>query len=375
MSKELTTQANAALVNWDDQKMQLQIKESFGKGLSDTEWTLFLNMGRATKLNPFLREIWAVKFGTNPVSVFIGRDGYRRSAQNNPEYEYHYCDAVYSNDEFVVTKGEVTHTYNLKDRGTLVGAYCIVKRRNATIAAMNYVELSEYMQAFGVWKTKKATMIKKVAEAQGLRASFQELFAGTYEESEKWEETQETVQKEAREQVAPVAASVLADKMITKDQLQELKSMWTTYANAAEIEQKDYAAKGSEKLIALFGKTKLTDLTHEEANKFMETLITETDILQSLAPKSEKKTEEPILATETVPIEPDMITPEQTKKLHAVWREYCEATGIPATKTTSERKKLMKQMFKVDSSTEMTTEQASAFIDKISFDLQKSETF
>jgi hypothetical protein len=53
---------------------------------------------------------------------------------------------------------------------------------------MNYVDFKEYVQSFGVWKTKPATMIKKVAEAQGLRGAFQELFAGTYEESENWKE-------------------------------------------------------------------------------------------------------------------------------------------------------------------------------------------
>jgi hypothetical protein len=49
---------------------------------------------------------------------------------------------------------------------------------------INYIETKEYDTKQSVWNTKKATMSKKVAEAQGLRSNFQELFAGTLEESE-----------------------------------------------------------------------------------------------------------------------------------------------------------------------------------------------
>lgn len=189
----MESQQKADLLNWDDQEKQAQIKEMFGNNLTPIEWSLFLQIGKSTGLNPFLREIWAVKYGNSAASIFIGRDGYRRSAQNHPEYEYHFADAVYSNDTYKVVNGEVTHEYclgkiSVKDRGTLIGAYCVVKRKSASRPAITFVDLKEYLQTFGVWKTKPATMIKKVAEAQALRASFQELFAGTYEESEDWKE-------------------------------------------------------------------------------------------------------------------------------------------------------------------------------------------
>lgn len=155
--------------------------------LTTGEFKTFVEIGRATGLNPFLREIWAVKYKNNPASIFIGRDGYRKSAQTHKDYEHHTVDAVYDNDEFEFMDGKVRHKYNLKDRGSLVGAYCIVQRKGAKLPAFNYVEYGEYKQPFGVWIQKPATMIKKVAEAQGLRGSFQELFAGTYEESENWQ--------------------------------------------------------------------------------------------------------------------------------------------------------------------------------------------
>lgn len=172
---------------WNDQTQLAQVKEQYGKGLTVPEWNLFLTIGRATGLNPFLREIYAVKYGGNPASIFIGRDGYRRSAQQHKEYEWHTCDAVYSNDQFEVQDGKVAHKFDLKNRGELIGAYCLVKRKSAEVPMYNFVEFKEYNTKKSIWLGKPATMIKKVAEAQGLRAAFQELFAGTHEESEDFE--------------------------------------------------------------------------------------------------------------------------------------------------------------------------------------------
>lgn len=91
---------------------------------------------------------------------------------------------MYSKDEFKISQGDIVHNYSLNDRGALVGAYCSVKRKSAAKPVFVYVELSEYNTGKSLWLTKKATMIKKVAEAQGLRMAFQELFAGTYDEDE-----------------------------------------------------------------------------------------------------------------------------------------------------------------------------------------------
>lgn len=179
-----------ALVNvWDDKEVLEQVKKTFANNLTEMEFMTFLRMGKATGLNPFLREIWAVKYGTGAAQIFIGRDGYRKVAQDHREYDYHQVDAVYSNDKFVITNGDVTHEYTLTDRGNLIGAYSIVKRKGSSKALFNFVSFKEYYNDKSpIWKDKPATMIKKVAEAQGLRGAFQGLFAGTYSDSENWKE-------------------------------------------------------------------------------------------------------------------------------------------------------------------------------------------
>jgi len=46
------------------------------------------------------------------------------------------------------------------------------------------VTMDEYNLRQGLWNSKPETMIKKVAEAQALRQSFQDLLAGTYSDAE-----------------------------------------------------------------------------------------------------------------------------------------------------------------------------------------------
>jgi len=183
----MTTSQNTSMALWNEQSSVQEIKKLYAPNLNENEFKIFLNIGKSTGLNPFLREIWAVKYGQNPASIFIGRDGYRKSAQSDEDYDYHVADAVYSKDEFKVEDGIAKHNYSLSDRGVLVGAYCAVKRKSSSKPNFVYVELKEYTTGQSLWAKKPATMIKKVAEAQGLRMTFQELFAGTYEESENWQ--------------------------------------------------------------------------------------------------------------------------------------------------------------------------------------------
>jgi phage recombination protein Bet len=187
MSTALSLVKQQELSIWEAPTKLSEIRKLFAPKHTDVEFEFFVGLGKALDLNPFTREIWSVKYGDSPAQNFVGRDGYRKNAQRNPQYDYHQCDAVYENDTFKITKGEVEHSYTLSNRGKLVGAYCIVKRRSAEKPTYVFVELSEYSTGKSLWHPtsgKPATMIKKVAEAQCLRACFQELFAGTYCEEE-----------------------------------------------------------------------------------------------------------------------------------------------------------------------------------------------
>lgn len=177
---------NRVLNMWENDKQLLEVRKIVcDKPLSDMEFGLLVQLGKGTGLNPFLKEIWAIKYSpSTPAQIFIGRDGYRKAAQRQPDYEYHQVNAVYSKDEFRITNDEILHNYGFSNRGELIGAYCIVKRKSSCRPTYVMVSMTEYHQNQGVWKSKPETMIKKVAEAQALRQSFQEALAGTYLEEE-----------------------------------------------------------------------------------------------------------------------------------------------------------------------------------------------
>lgn len=185
MNTALATKTDDALEMWSDNKSLGEIKEIFCPLLTDSEFKAFIGLGRATGLNPFLREIDAIKYDKTKAAQFvIRRDGYRKSAQRNPDYEFHRVAAIYSNDVFENDNGVINHKYKFSDRGHLLGAYCMVKKRSASQPIYVDVLLSEYDKKQSCWGNMKETMIKKTAESQCFRAAFQEIFAGSVSEEE-----------------------------------------------------------------------------------------------------------------------------------------------------------------------------------------------
>lgn len=184
MSNELQVNSNHMQL-WDDKASLEKVRVLFAPTLSANEFEFFVGLGAAHNLNPFKREIWAVKYDKNqPAQVFIGRDGYRKIAQSHHEYDYHQADSIYENDDFKVINGEINHSYSFMNRGKLVGAYCIARRKSSSRAAYVIVQLESYTTNKSIWAKNPEVMIKKVAEAQCLRGCFQESLGGTYSDSE-----------------------------------------------------------------------------------------------------------------------------------------------------------------------------------------------
>jgi len=263
--QSITTTVQDGLTVWGSQESVVEIKKIYGPTLTDQEFSIFMNIGKATNLNPFLREIWAVKYDSkSAASIFIGRDGYRKVAQANPEYDYHVVESVYENDQFSRENDEVKHSYSLTNRGALVGAYCSVKRKNSSKPCFVFVKLQEYNTGKSVWGQKPETMIKKVAEAQGLRMAFQSLFAGTYDESENWKEKSITVEPNTGEIVDYIEKPAISQK--------ELMSAWDKFAKnryGATLNDTDSLNFLRIALNTHFGKEKLSDLTQDEAATFI----------------------------------------------------------------------------------------------------------
>jgi len=203
MSELVKTETMDVEAVWDKDSYN-KIRKMFAPQLTNQEFGMFVGLGKSLGANPFLREIWAVKYGNSEAQIFLGRDFYRRKAQEQPAYKGHQVDAIYSNDTFKMAGGKPDHSYSLTDRGNIVGAYAVVYRADNEPFFLT-VKFDEYNTGKALWKQKPETMIKKVAEAQALRGAFQGVFAGTYDQSEEW------VDKEVEEnpsQYAPLPEEV-----------------------------------------------------------------------------------------------------------------------------------------------------------------------
>lgn len=177
---------NKVLIMWNDAKKLEEIRKIYAPKLSDGEFKTFVEMGISCGLNPFLREIWAVKYDAGAAAqIFIGRDGYRKIISRNEAFEGLIVESVCANDEFNVdiVKGEVKHIPKIKDRGKLIGAYCIIYMKGSRIPYYVFVPIEEYNTGRSVWKDKPHTMIKKVAECQCIRMADQTC-ASTYSPDE-----------------------------------------------------------------------------------------------------------------------------------------------------------------------------------------------
>ena len=210
MGENVELKTKNAVSVWENLR---EVREQFAPLLTDKEFAFFVTLGKSLGANPFKREIWAVKYDQGKAaSIFLGRDFYRMKAQEQPEYDGHVADAVYSNDKFMVENGIPKHSYSLADRGNLLGAYSVVYKKNQTHPFFTFVKLSEYDKGQALWIKMKETLIKKVAEAQGLRGAFQGVFAGTYDESEDWTATTTAAASKASIAPPPLKQAVAAPR-------------------------------------------------------------------------------------------------------------------------------------------------------------------
>ena len=148
-----------------------------GGNVTEQEIKLFMELCKYQKLNPFVGEAYAIKFG-NDFQMVVGYETYKRRAEENPEYVGRKSGIVVLRGDSVVQK-EGTCLYPGEK---LIGGWCRVFRKRNGEKEETYKEvgLEEYDKKQANWKTKPCTMIEKVAVSQALRAAFPRDYEGLY---------------------------------------------------------------------------------------------------------------------------------------------------------------------------------------------------
>jgi phage recombination protein Bet len=152
--------------------------------LTDQEAKKFVMMCVAKKLNPYLGEVYIVKYrsekGPSRASIIVGKDAFMRKADEHPKYKGMKAGIVVQKDGELV---ERVGTLYMDDE-SLIGGWCEVYRTDREEPTKSVVSLREYDTKRKMWNTMKATMIRKCAIMGAIRECFASDFTGMYDESE-----------------------------------------------------------------------------------------------------------------------------------------------------------------------------------------------
>ena len=131
------------------------VRAMFAKGCSETEFQVLIELANRYQLDPFLRQIWAVKYGDKPANIFVGRDGMLAIAHRSGQFNGMEPNIIYD-----------------ADGKNVIGATCSVWRKDMTHPFVGESFADEDDQKQSVWLQRQKTMLIKVAMARALRYAF-----------------------------------------------------------------------------------------------------------------------------------------------------------------------------------------------------------
>lgn len=155
--------------------------------VTDQEIVMFMSLCKFQHLNPFLREAYLIKYGTQPATIVTGKSALEKRAARCKNFEGFSAGVIV-----------IDHNGELKYRDgclvlngeELVGGWCDIHVTGFKVPVRAEVSLNEYIgrkkdgTVNAQWAGKPATMIRKVAKMQALREAFPEDFAGMYSAEE-----------------------------------------------------------------------------------------------------------------------------------------------------------------------------------------------
>lgn len=165
------------------------------EAVSMQELAMFMNLCKYSQLNPWVKEAYCIKYGSEPATMVVGKEAFQKRAEANPNYDGSEAGIVVLDkfEEVVYRKG------TMKLPGDeLIGGYAEVWRKDRTHSTRIEVSFDEYAgrkkdgSLNGQWSKKPATMIRKVALVQALRETFPSAFGGMYAAEEQGAEEPET---------------------------------------------------------------------------------------------------------------------------------------------------------------------------------------
>lgn len=252
-----TSAGNQIQITSDD------VRKYICENANEKEVAMFLQLCKAQRLNPFIREAYLVKYKDSPAQIITGKDVFLKRAQQNPDFQGFETGVTFIDKQGNVQRREGSGVYEAAGE-TLVGGWCRVFVKDKK-PFYDEVSLDEYSTGRSMWKAAKdggkpATMIRKVALVHVLREAFPNDFQGLYAQEEIQQVS--TVQLDETPIEAPVV--VEAESYLTQEQKAEIT------AKVSELAQMRVKPE-ADVMQALIDSKTLSDAGYTAGDQFTET--------------------------------------------------------------------------------------------------------
>ena len=183
-NKAVTFTAGDEQINLTPEMVKKYLVSGDASSVTDQEIVMFMMMCKGNHLNPWNKEAYCIKYGTQPATMVVGKEAYMKRANAHPQYDGMddgIVVLVKETGEMIYRKGAIT-----VEGEQLIGGWAEVYRKDRSRSTRVEVSFSEYAgrkkdgSLNGQWSSKPATMIRKVAQVQALREAFPDTLGGLY---------------------------------------------------------------------------------------------------------------------------------------------------------------------------------------------------
>jgi len=167
---------------------------------TDQEIMQFLMLCKNQRLDPFLREAYLIKYGTEGATMVVGKEVFTKRAERDPDFRGYSAGIIVTRDvesdkedRLVPRRGaEIQEREgSLALPGELIlGGWARVYKKDREVPYYDAVSFEEYAgrtkegQLNRQWARMPATMIRKVALMHALREAFPQQLGGLYDATE-----------------------------------------------------------------------------------------------------------------------------------------------------------------------------------------------
>lgn len=150
--------------------------------VTDKEAWDFIELCKAHRLNPFIREAYLVKYGSN-ATIITGKDVFTKRAARNERCEGFKAGVTVLTAQGHIVNREGSAVYSAIGEKVL-GGWAEVYMHGYQVPVKDTVAFEEYSTGKSGWKSMPGTMIRKVALVHALREAMPEEFGGMYDSAE-----------------------------------------------------------------------------------------------------------------------------------------------------------------------------------------------